>query len=722
MSEPAVATNLVFALSLLLTAGFALARLAKALHLPSVTGYIVAGIALGPSWLNLISIEVLENRLQVFTHIALLLVAFGIGERFDLQQLRAQARALVRVSLGETLGSFVLVGMSVGLVAWLSGKGDASFAVAVGLVCASIAVATAPAATVMVIRELEASGPISRLVLSNVVVNNALSVTLFGIAVAAAQVLLGTGSGSILARATWPLVITLGSLLLGIAVGLACDFVVHRLRQRADVLVVALAAIFFCGGFAEYLGLSSLLAGAAAGFAVVNRDRRDVRAFRAINDFEPPIYGIFFTLAGAQLHLSELAAVGLLGATFVLARGAGKYLGAWLGARSVPMASRRARSIGLGLLPQAGLAIGLAYLVRQDPSLEPIRTLVINLVIASVVVNELLGPPLVRMMLIGAGEVGTPAAELEAVPEAEPGGLDSLDVVPWTWPKLEPRATEEGSVLVGVSHPATVTGLTRIGVLLAHHYAVRPTAVHVATAEHPDDFWDNLHDQEAVGLFRVADEEARSLGYLLDTEVEFAGDAALGMLQAADETAAQAIVVGHPLVRAAPRFGRIVDALARDALCPVVVVKFVGPLHTERILVPLSGPEDYLTVRPVVAALGAIEEHQITFLRLMPAECRPAELQDAEREVQDYAHCDAMPGQCHCRAVAADSRVYEVLEAARYHDIIVMAASNRRGLRRAFFGSLAADVALRSPRSMLLVAGGLESRSIEEMGAAVRDV
>ena len=722
MGEPVVDTNLVFALSLLLTVGFALARLAKALHLPSVTGYILAGIALGPSWLNLISTDVLESRLQVFTHIALLLVAFGIGERFDLQQLRAQARALVRVSLGETLGTFVLVGAGVGLVAWGTGRGDVSFAIAVGLVCASIAVATAPAATVMVIRELEATGPVSRLVLSDVVVNNALSVTLFGIAVAAAQVLLGTGGGSALANATRPFVITVGSLLLGIAVGLVCDFVVHRLRQRADVLVVALAAIFFCGGLAEFLGLSSLLAGVAAGFAVVNRDRRDVRAFRAVNDFEPPIYGIFFTLAGAQLHLDELVASGLLGAIFVLARAVGKYFGAWLGARLVPMEPRRARSIGLGLLPQAGLAIGLAYLVRQDPSLEPIRTLVINLVVASVVVNELLGPPLVRMMLMRAGEVGTPAAEAEARPEVEPSELDSLDVVPWTWPKLEPHGSARGSVLVGVSHPTTTAGLTRIGVLLAHHYAAQPTAVHVAIAEHPDDFWDSLRDQEAVGLFRIADGEAQSLGYPLDTEVEFAGDAALGMLRAAEETDAQAIVVGHPLVRTAPRFGRIVDALARDALCPVVVVKFAGPLHTERILVPLSGPEDYLTLRPVVAALGAVEEHQITFLRLMPAECRLTELQDAELEVQDYAHCDAMPGHCRCRAVAADSRVHEVLEAARYHDIIVMASSNQRGLRRAFFGSLAEDVALRSPRSMLLVAGGLESRSIEEMGSAVRDV
>lgn len=696
--------------------------MAKALHLPSITGYIVAGIALGPSGLDLIGAEVLENRLQVFTSMALMLVAFGIGERFDLQQLRTQSRALTRVSIGESALTFVLVGLSVGMVAWLTGAGGASFAVAAGLICASIAVATAPAATVAVIRELQATGPISRLVLSDVVVNNALSVTLFGIAVVAARVLLGTAQGATVTLALTPISVTFGSLLLGVGVGLACDYVVHRLHQRADVLIVALAAVFFCGGFAEYLGLSSLLAGVAAGFAVVNRDRRDVRAFRALNDFEPPIYGIFFTLAGAQLHLNELIASGLLGTVFVLARAAGKYFGAWIGARSVPLPPERAAAIGIGLLPQAGLAIGLAYLVRQDPTLEPIRTLVINLVVASVVVNELLGPPLVRMMLVRVGEVGAPSAEAEVRPAPATSELDTIDVVPWTWPKLTPHSTTGGSVLIGVSHPRTAAGLTRIGVLLAHHYVADPTAVHVATAEHPDDFWDSVRDQEAVALFRIADEEARSLGYPLNTEVEFADDVALGILNAANETDAQAIVVGHPLVRTAPRFGRIVDALARDALCPVVVAKFIGPLHTERILVPLSSPEDYLVVRPVVTALGAVEEHQITFLRLMPAEIGVQELREAEQEVQQWQECDRMPGHCQSKAVAAESRVHEILETSRHHDIIVMASSNRRGLRRAFFGSLAEDVALRAQRSMLLVAGGMESRSLEEMELTVRDI
>ncbi len=710
--------NIVLALSLLLAVGFALARLAKALHLPSVTGYILAGLALGPSWLDVMGDQAHSEGMQVFTNIALMLVAFGIGERFDLQQLRTSARALTRVSIGESAGAFLLTAVTLGVTAWASGLGGESAGpalwVSVSLICASIAVATAPAATVAVIRESEASGPVTRLVLSTVVVNNALSVTLFGVAVAAAQTLLGTGEtgNGVLGQVLAPLINTLGSLALGMAIGWLCDYVVHKLSNRADVLVASLAAVFFCGGLASYLGMSALLAGVAAGFAVVNRDRRDVRAFRALNDFEPPLYGIFFALAGAQLHLGELAAAGALGAVFIIARAAGKYFGAMLGARSADLPKSVASSIGLGLLPQAGLAIGLAYLVRQDPSLDAIRSFVINVVVASVVINELVGPPLVRLMLLRAGEV--PEGEASGVTE-EPHALDGIEVMPWTWPKLTPATSPDGCVVAGLAHPGTAAGVTRIATLIAHHYHAVPVALHVVTGHGSMDFWAEGADEDAVALFRIADNETRSLGYPLDTEVEFAGDVAQGILRAAEETNADAIVVGHPLVKRAPRFCQIVDGLARDALCPVVVVRFAGPLHTERILVPFSTPEEFAIVQPLTCALGAVMEHQITLQYLTPPETRADDLEVARTDVLSWPGAREIPGHVACTPVAAESRVHTILQAAEDHDIIVMATSSARGLRRAFFGSLAEDVAQRVGKSMLIVHGGLEARTLEDL-------
>ncbi|NSW55743.1 MAG: cation:proton antiporter [Armatimonadetes bacterium] len=711
--------NSIFALSLLLAAGFAGARLAKLVRLPSVTGYILAGILLGPSAFDIIPHHLMEQELRVFTEIALMLVAFGIGERFDLQQLSTTWPRLSRISLGEITGAFVLVCGAVLLTMRVASGGGEEVAwpasISAALICASIAVATAPAATVAVMRELQAAGPVSRLVLSALVVNNALSITLFGICVAVARVLLGTAEGSGLAQAVQPVVLTLAALGLGLAGGVTTDLIVHRLSSRADVLIVALTAVFFCGGFAQYLGLSALLAGVAAGFAVVNRDRRDVRAFRALNDFEPPIYGLFFTLAGADLALSDLVRSGAVGAAFVIARAVGKYLGAWLGGRSAGMSCEQATSVGLGLIPQAGLAIGLAFLVRQDASLEAVRPVIINVVVASVVVNELIGPPLVRLMCLRTCEV--PDSDVCPVPP-EPSELDTVDVVPWTWPRLNPPARANGYVAASLSHPITAPGVVRIATLLGHHYGATPLAVHVVT-EQAEDFWDIGPDQETVWLFRLARQEAQSLGYGLSTEVEFADEAAEGLLRVTRTQNVRAIVLGHPRAAKSRGFGKIVDTLAREALCPVVVVKLAGPLHTERILVPISSRGDLATVLPVICALGMVLEHQMTLLRLMPPDAQAQELDDAEGMALDWAREWKVPGQVSCRAVATDSRVHTVLEAAQDHDVVVMAASSQTGLARVFFGSLAEDVAQRIDKPMLLVRAGAESAGGGEEDAII---
>ncbi len=703
--------DIIFALSLLLAAGFGTARLVRLVRLPAVTGYILAGLILGPSGLGVIGPEIAESRLVIFTNIAMMLVAFGIGERFDLQQLRRSKRALVRVSLGESGLTFLLVLAGVTVSAWLLGSGGAAtdwgWTLSLGLVAASIAVATAPASTVAVLREIEASGPISRLLLSSVVVNNALAVTLFGIALTASGVLLETGSGNPWLHALVPLAKTVSSLLLGILVGFLTDLVVHRLSRRDDVLVVALAAVFFSGGLASHLGLSSLLAAVAAGFAVVNRDRRDVRAFRALNDFEPPVYGIFFALAGAQLHLGEMASASILAAIYILARAAGKFVGASWGGRAAGLDAARANSIGLGLLPQAGLAIALAYLIRQDPSMDPIRSVLLNIIIASVVFNELVGPPLVGLMASRAGEV-----PVKSPPEKETSTtvVTASDVGSWDGPSLDPPSHPDGYVLFGLSHPGRAAAMTRLATLLSHQYRSLPLAVRVVVGEHQHDFWHADADPETRNLFQLARREAEALGYPLKTYSEYAEETAEGILRAAEAVQAQTIILGHPLARRAPEFARIVDSVARDSLCPVVVAKLTERVRLKRILVPLSDMTELPIVLPVVSALSIVPGNQITFLRLMPRETAPPELESRAEHVRK-----ALAGRLvrsDCQAIGTDSRVHTIIENADSCDVVVMSATDQRGLRRVFFGSLAEDVAVRIDRPMLLVRGGIELRHL----------
>jgi Kef-type K+ transport system membrane component KefB/nucleotide-binding universal stress UspA family protein len=714
----------VLALGALLAVGFALARIAKLVHLPSVTGYIAAGIALGPSGFGLIGADVLENRLQVFTHIALMLVAFAIGERFDLRELASSAHTLIRVGACECSATFTLVAVGVGVIAYVTGAGGQeaaiAHAVAIGLICAAIGVATAPAATVVVMRELGARGPLSRLVLSDVVVNNALSVSLFGVMVAAARVLLGTAGQTAFAQILAPVSETVLSLAFGIAVGLTCDYIVHRLTARDDVLIVSLAAVLLIGGLAEAIGLSSLLAGVAAGFAVVNRDRRDVRAFRALNDFEPPIYGIFFALAGAQLHMQELLSAGALGAAFVMMRAAGKYFGAWLGGRVAGVEPRQASSLGLGLLPQAGLAIGLAYLVREDPTLAPIQTVVITLVTTSVVINELIGAPLVRLAVIRAGEASTPdqavaAAFQQPEPEsADREAEDEVQVAAWPQKQLEPPERMNGCALIGIARPASVRALTRLGTLLGHYYGANPMAVHVVAPEE-EDYWKEVGDQQTIGAFRTAMNEAYTLGYKLHTEIETDEEVAQGILRTAHDHNAQAIVLGHPPGHRSQRFPGIVEGVARAADCPVVVAKFAGPLAGGRILVPLTEAQDLDVVRPLVRALGVVAEHTITLLRLVPPECREAELREAEQQVEGWCISRPMAGELSIRAVAAESRLHQILEAAQEHDVLAMAVHSQGGLRQAFFGSVAREVAEQVDRTMLFVHGAPQTCTLDSV-------
>jgi len=710
--------NIILALGVLLAAGFAGAWLVRLLHLPSVTGYILVGILLGPSGLNMIRAEMLESRLHVFTIIALMLIAFAIGERFELQQLRRSARAVTRVSLGESLGSFVLVVLVVGLVAWRTNIGGQNAGpalwVSVALICGAIAVATAPAATMAVFRELGASGPLSRLALSSVVVNNALSVTLFGLVVAAVKVLLGTSAGAGWMQGVLPLATTIVSLAAGLGIGIATDLIVHKLTHRDDVLIVALAAVFLTGGFASFVGLSPLLAGIAAGFAVVNRDRRDVRAFRALNDFEPPLYGLFFALAGAELHLGELLAAGALGITFVLARAAGKYLGAWLGARSADLPRQQSSLIGLALLPQAGLAIGLAYLVRQDPALEMVRTIIIDVVLTSVVINELIGAPLVRYVAVASGEAVTVAEEIVATesPREQPS---EAEIVPWTWPKLEPYSRPEGYVMAVIDNPYTAAGAVRIATLLAHHYRANPIALHIpAPRPAAEDFWDDSCPVDTGRLFGIARREADALGYGLDCRCEIAEDVWSGVQQATQAYNTQAVVVAHPGPQQAAQFCRGVDTLVREALCPVIALRLAGDLHTERILVPITDPDDFAIVCPVVRALAMVMEHRITVLRLMPPDTSDSDLAASEDELIAWKECQYLPGEAYYTAVATESRVHHILQTAQDHDIVVMATGMPRGLQRLFFGSVAEDVAVRIDRPMIIVRGGIESQTLHE--------
>ncbi len=704
-----------FALAVLLGAGLLGAKVAQLLRLPSVTGFICTGLLLGPSALNVIKEEHLSENLSHFAEIALMLIAFGIGEHLDWRHLRKSVRSVGYASLFESWGACLLVAGGTFLAAWLTRVGPDEWTVkeyvCLAALLGGVATATAPAATFHVMRELRASGPLTRTLMAVVALDDGLAIIIFGVMLAVVSTAVGAGEAGLLTAIGHGVLESLGSIFIGLMCGLLIDLFVHRLKRRGEMLTAGLALILLAGELNRMLGLSPLLAGMAAGFTIVNRDRRDVRVFRTINDFEPPIYALFFTLAGAHLRLSALIVAGVVGIVYAVFRPAGKMAGAYIGSRIAGAPEAVRKYLGFALVPQAGVAIGLIFLIQSDPELVSYADIITPVVLAGVVLSELFGPVSAKFAVLRAGEAGAAeAATGERVGKPPPSEVDKLELAAWNWPQLSPAEPPSGETVVfGVRHPRTAAPVCRISTLLAHFYDARPLAVRVMTEVGRSDYEGSPSKEETQRLFHSAEEEAAAIGYGLLTDVEFAGDIPEGLLSAARTHRAKAIVLGHPIGGGQRGFRRVVDRVAERADIPVVVVRFEGPLHTERILVPFGDPDELDPVHALVHALSAVSEHEITLLHLMPSGTEKSETDKSEAELREWVGEHGIHDPARCRAVATDSRLHSITEEAASHDIIIMALDRTGGLRRAFFGSLAEEVAVNCHKPILLIGGNTEA-------------
>jgi Kef-type K+ transport system membrane component KefB/nucleotide-binding universal stress UspA family protein len=697
--------NITLALALLLTAGFLAAKLGQLFRLPSVTGYIVAGLLLGPSGLGLVSGEMIDEGMGHFTQIALMLITFGIGEHLELKRLRKRIKELGAIGGFEVTTAFVLVAVVIygsSRLFLAAGWQNPDFLI-LAILLGAVAVATAPASTLHVMREVKAAGPLTSTLLAAVAVNNGLAIMLFGLAVSAAHHWAAYGQSTLLQTISGSIADILLPLLLGVAAGLLIDFTVNRLRHRGEMLTIGLALLLLGGEAARLLGFSPLLTGMAAGFTLVNRDIRDVRLFRQLNRFEPPIFVLFFTLAGAHLDLSALVVAGWLGLIYFLARAAGKIFGAGIGAR-IAGASRGIReNLGLALLPQAGVAIGLAFLIADEPSLRRYATVITPVVLASVFLSELIGPVAARLAVERAGEArdGEERAGMQAAAGKEP---PPFELVPWTWKRLRPTHHPQGVVIFGAAHVDTVAGLARMATLLAHSYNARPLAVRVLPPENRKSH-EGLR-QENAALFAVEEQEVRKLGYALHTRVVQAREVAAGLLEVAGRQKTWAIVLGHPGKATAQDFRCVVEAVAIKAPCPVIVVRLAGVLHTERILVPVASTGELETVRDVVLAFSGVGRHRVKLFYLLPSDADEKETGRKRQQLEEWADREHLTPFVRCRVVATEARLEAIIREAADHDILVMAAGQTQGLQKLFFGSLAEAVAQKCAKPLLMVHPG----------------
>lgn len=386
--------NLILKVTIALAVGFIGGKFIEILKLPNVSGYLLIGVLLGSSFFNIISPEDIEV-LEVISELALAFIAFNIGSEFVIKEIKKFGRKIFWITLGEVIGAILLVFS----VMYFVFRQDFPFSI----VIASMSAATAPAATLLVIRQYQAKGPLTKTILPVVALDDILGIIAFGIALALAKVSISGESLSVIS-----LILSIGgeifgSILLGFVLGLILTISVKKLQSHDDYQIASLIAIGLGMGISTALGLSPLLTNIVIGTTLVNLVPRTDRVFGSVNNFVPAFYVLFFTLAGASLELGILRQIGLIGTAYVLARGFGKYIGSYIGSTYVKAEDVVKKYLGFALLPQGGISIGLLILVRQQ--MPEYSDAITTIIMFSILIYETSGPIFSKYALKKSGEI-----------------------------------------------------------------------------------------------------------------------------------------------------------------------------------------------------------------------------------------------------------------------------------------------------------------------------
>jgi Kef-type K+ transport system membrane component KefB len=382
---------------------------------PQVVGFILVGVLLGSSFLNVVPLA-LVRELAFISEIALAMIGFDMGSHLRFADLRRLGRSILAVLLCEGLGAFVLVSAGVYVL---------TRSLPMAVVFGALASATAPAATVDVLHEYHAQGPLTTTLMAVVGMDDALSLLLFSIAATVAEsTLSGAGQaalGSVLGLSLREIG---GAVLLGVLLGLPFQELLNRLEHEHAVYGFVVGVVIFAAGLANSLGISLILSLMTMGVIVANvHGDNSLYVRRVVERVGPIIYMLFFALVGARLQISLLPAMGLLGLVYLVMRTGGKLGGAWLGSVLGGSEPQVRRYLGLGLLSQAGVAMGLALSTAHrfdayGATGAQLGTTVINVITATTFVVQIVGPIALKYAVKQAGELGKAApVEERHVPE-----------------------------------------------------------------------------------------------------------------------------------------------------------------------------------------------------------------------------------------------------------------------------------------------------------------
>jgi len=458
--------NIILLMGLAIFLGTTGARIFQKFRVPQVVGYVVIGLVIGQSGLNIIGRDTVE-LLSSFNMFALGIIGFMIGGQLRADVFKKYGRQFLIILCSEAIAAFVIVALLTGLAAWYF-TADIRTSVAVALVLGAIASATAPAATSNVLWEYKTRGPLTSTILAIVALDDALALLLYGFAASIAAALIGRTNGPLLTTILTAAFEIIGAIVLGVLAGSILSFILKRIKDTDKALAFTISSVLLVIGVSITLRLGAILAAMTLGATIANLARRKRQTtFELVEKFSPPIYALFFVLAGAHLVLSEITGwIIVMVLVYLIGRTAGKVLGSSFGAGWSHAADVVRKYLGLCLLSQAGVAIGLAIISSRLFQGE-FGHAIIAIVMASTFVVEIFGPMLVKVGVKKAGEIGMNVTEEDLIKTY--AVADVMDTTPTSIPRdmplpqiLEVFSTTDSLYYPVIDAQSRITGVITI--------------------------------------------------------------------------------------------------------------------------------------------------------------------------------------------------------------------------------------------------------------------
>ena len=385
--------NILTYIAIMLGAALIAGKIVKQFKLPNVTGYLLIGLLIGPKCLNILHQDFIDAG-DIVVDLALGCIAFSIGAEFKISFLKKVGKAPIIIGIMEGFGAVLVVDTILLLMGY-----SVSFAMAVG----AIASATAAASTLMIVKQYKAKGPVTQTLLPVVALDDAVALVAFGLSIAVAKLITSHGSAPIGELLLEPLKEIGGGLLFGFVLGIIMTYGVKLYTGRGNRLALTIMMICCCVGVSDMVGFSSLLACMMMSTVFVNLTKFQQKIYEPMERITPPIYMMFFILSGASLDVTLIKSVGIVGLVYVFGRVAGKWLGASLGAKISKAPKQVQTWLGLTLVPQEGVALGLATSAAK--AVPEYAAKIKTIILCGVVIYELIGPVITKIALKKAGEI-----------------------------------------------------------------------------------------------------------------------------------------------------------------------------------------------------------------------------------------------------------------------------------------------------------------------------